>query len=1555
MNNPKFIAMPYSNLIARCPRRAQLFITLLAGLLLAAAATPASAGIAIWTGASGTDTNWSTGGNWSGGTGTAGVPGGGDNVVFGNVGTTTTIAGISNVVDSTGGNFGGYISALVYTNTTTGSFQNTLIAPGVTLNITNNTGPFTSALFAGSSVSVAAATVTASIQGAGATLNVNNTNACISISQAGANTSLGILNLTNLDNFTANVRQIAIGDYLFGIGTAAAQGSLFLAKSNYITTSWVGTFSSPYSTQMTNAIDIGIGSSSTLGSGLNSLFLGLTNAIFTDSINVGGVKSGGSATAPTLMAFVPAFTNSSPTAYFRGIGGNTSRISHWGVGDTAIGSGSSAQAFGKVDFTGGSVDIMVDTLLLGRDRNGTAALDSGIFTFTAGNVNVNTLEVGDQGSATTGSAVWGTMNVIGINGASPTLTVNTTLELGHTTLTGGPANALNTRGVLNIFNGTVNANNVIVGASSVTNIIAMNNATLVTANSLATNAAGVFLLTMTNSTLGFTINDMSLKGLVGTLSTGGSTNLILLSSVPVFASSAYPAQFALVKYTGAAIGGTGFNFGLTNVPASAPGAYLSNNTANKSIDLVLPTSPAPVITTQPQPFSGNPGNTVTLTVTNTGNPPLSYQWYYTNGVSTNALADGPGPSTLSTLVGSTSNVLTIVNAQVGDSGGYFAVISNIYGAATSGIAQVAISFTGIPPHISGLNNQTNIAGTTATISPSVSGNPFPTLQWQFNGNNLSDGPTGNGDIIAGSSTASLSITNLQYPSSQGTYSLIASNGSGIVTNSMLLTVIVTPVITNQPVSLVVTTSQSASFSVTAGGVPAPTYQWYKNSLGNPIASATSATFTIPSVAATDMATYFVVVANAAGSVTSSNVTLTVNSVMTTASTTPANGATSVCYDTPLTINFSQAPTLNNSGTIKIYNVTNSVTPVDTLNLALGNPQGRTIGGVTLNAYPVIINGNTANIYPDMDVLTSNQTYYVTIDDGVFSDATGAYFAGITATNAWQFTTKPTGPANPTNLVVAADGSGDFCTVQGAIDFVPSGNINHVLVNIRNGLYTEINRLNSKNNITFRGQSRHQTIISYANNNNINGGTAPRPMFGVLGANDIAMENLTLTNSTPKGGSQAEALYLNVVKRFIYYNADLDSYQDTLLVNANGDQAYFQDNHIQGDTDFIWGGGTAFFTNCEVETLTSGTSANYENITQARTVAGTNGFSFYKCQLTRPSNTITNGGLGRDLGFTDGNVAYINCLIDAHIVGWNTVDARYWEFGNSNITATATVSYNGTQLAATDSNLTNAETTILWLYGWQPQLAPNILTNPVSQSIPGSQSVTFTVSATGIPAPAYQWLKNGTNLAGQTTSILNIGSADVNDAGTYSVIVSNTAGSVTSGTATLAVGNTAPVFTPVADQTIGVGITLNVTNVVTDPDVPPQILTFALLSAPASATLGSSSGIFTWRAPVSSAGTTNPVTLTVTDNGSPNLSATQSFNVIVNPVAQPTASAASYANGQFSLTVNGDNGPDYILQTSTNLLVWQSLLTNSSPSVPFTFTDTNAAAVPVQFYRVLLGP
>jgi hypothetical protein len=96
--------------------------------------------------------------------------------------------------------------------------------------------------------------------------------------------------------------------------------------------------------------------------------------------------------------------------------------------------------------------------------------------------------------------------------------------------------------------------------------------------------------------------------------------------------------------------------------------------------------------------------------------------------------------------------------------------------------------------------------------------------------------------------------------------------------------------------------------------------------------------------------------------------------------------------------------------------------------------------------------------------------------------------------------------------------------------------------------------------------------------------------------------------------------------------------------------------------------------------------------------------------------------------------------------------------------------------------------------------------------------------------------------------------------------------------TAGVGNARPVLASVADVTTTVGVLVTITNTASDADLPPQQLTFGLVSAPAGATL--SNRVFRWRPGVANAGTTNTIAVSVTDNGTPNLSATQTFKVIV---------------------------------------------------------------------------
>jgi hypothetical protein len=170
------------------------------------------------------------------------------------------------------------------------------------------------------------------------------------------------------------------------------------------------------------------------------------------------------------------------------------------------------------------------------------------------------------------------------------------------------------------------------------------------------------------------------------------------------------------------------------------------------------------------------------------------------------------------------------------------------------------------------------------------------------------------------------------------------------------------------------------------------------------------------------------------------------------------------------------------------------------------------------------------------------------------------------------------------------------------------------------------------------------------------------------------------------------------------------------------------------------------------------------------------------------------------------------------------------------------------------------------------------------------------------------------------------------------------------------GNTPPTLAAIPNQTINPGVTLNVTNLASDLDLPAQTLTFTLLAAPTNATLVSlnaSNALYTWRPLISQANSTNAIQVKVTDNGTPSLSATNNFVVTVNPASQPALNSIALGS-QVSLSATGMIGPDYTLLISSNLVNWQTLFTTNPAAMPVMFTDTNRNAA-ARFYRIQLGP
>jgi hypothetical protein len=168
-------------------------------------------------------------------------------------------------------------------------------------------------------------------------------------------------------------------------------------------------------------------------------------------------------------------------------------------------------------------------------------------------------------------------------------------------------------------------------------------------------------------------------------------------------------------------------------------------------------------------------------------------------------------------------------------------------------------------------------------------------------------------------------------------------------------------------------------------------------------------------------------------------------------------------------------------------------------------------------------------------------------------------------------------------------------------------------------------------------------------------------------------------------------------------------------------------------------------------------------------------------------------------------------------------------------------------------------------------------------------------------------------------------------------------------------NVSPALTPIPNQTIMAGQTLVITNLAGDVLAPPQVLSYALVTPPPGATINSLNGLLSWRPTIAQGGTTNVLTVVVSNNGQPVLSAIQNFVVNVLPPAQPAFAHYAISNGLFVSWIVGDSGPDYSLFRSTNLISWQLVSTTNQPAMPFQFVVPTVANRQDEYYRIRLGP
>lgn len=251
------------------------------------------------------------------------------------------------------------------------------------------------------------------------------------------------------------------------------------------------------------------------------------------------------------------------------------------------------------------------------------------------------------------------------------------------------------------------------------------------------------------------------------------------------------------------------------------------------------------------------------------------------------------------------------------------------------------------------------------------------------------------------------------------------------------------------------------------------------------------------------------------------------------------------------------------------------------------------------------------------------------------------------------------------IVVSRDGTGNFRTLQEAIESARAFMDYTVTIYVKNGVYKEKVIVPSwMENIDIIGEDRDKTIITYDDHANINKMGTFRTYTVKVEGSDITFKNLTIENNAAQLG-QAVALHTEG-DRLKFINCRILGNQDTIYTGAKFTRLYFKDCYIDGTTDFIFGPSTALFEDCIIH------SKRNSYVTAASTPKEAKyGYVFKHCKLTAEPGVdkVYLGRPWRPYAYT----LFIECELGKHIVpaGWhnwgkqsNEETARYMEYKNT---------------------------------------------------------------------------------------------------------------------------------------------------------------------------------------------------------------------------------------------------------------------------------------------------